>query len=51
VRAELLMADAGATVRSVAQAWGYANFGLFAAAYQQRFGELPSATLRARKTG
>ncbi|MNJ00217.1 transcriptional regulator EutR [compost metagenome] len=51
VRAELLMADAGATVRSVAQAWGYANFGLFAAAYQQRFGELPSATLRSRKTG
>ena len=49
VRGELLLAAEGATVRSAAEAWGYANFGLFASAYRQRFGELPSATLRSRR--
>lgn len=46
VRAELLVAPAGATVREVAAGWGYANFGLFAAAYRRRFAETPSSTLR-----
>ncbi len=45
VRGELLVALAGAKVRDVAEAWGYANLGMFAAAYRQRFGESPSATL------
>lgn len=49
VRAELLLAGREATVRSVAESWGYANFGLFAASYRQRFDELPSVTLRARR--
>lgn len=46
VRAELLVAPAGRTVRQVAAEWGYANLGLFAAAYGRQFGEMPSATLR-----
>lgn len=48
VRAELLVAPAGTTVRDVAAEWGYAHFGLFASAYNRRFGETPSATLRKR---
>lgn len=35
----------GVTVRAVANRWGWASPGRFAAAYQQRFGELPSHTL------
>ncbi|WP_310451145.1 helix-turn-helix transcriptional regulator [Sulfuritalea sp.] len=49
VRGELLLAGPGATVRAVAELWGYANFGLFAANYKKRFGELPSATLSRRR--
>lgn len=50
VRDALLAAGPGETVASVASSWGYVNFGMFARAYQQRFGELPSKTLgRARK--
>jgi AraC-like DNA-binding protein len=45
VRAELLIALPGTRVRDVAAAWGYANFGLFAASYRRRFGESPSETL------
>ncbi len=46
VRAELLAAPPGTTVASVAAGWGYLSLGLFARLYQQRFGELPSQTLR-----
>ncbi len=45
-RKELLDANGSATVSDVAGNWGYVNFGIFAKSYQQRFGELPSATLR-----
>lgn len=48
VRAELLAAPAGTTVRDVAAGWGYAHFGLFAAAYRRRFNEMPSSTLHRR---
>jgi AraC-like DNA-binding protein len=49
VRNALLAANPGETIASIASAWGYVNFGMFAHAYQQRFGELPSKTLgRAR---
>lgn len=48
VRAELLVAAPGTRVRDVAEAWGYAHLGLFAAAYKRRFGESPSATLTRR---
>ena len=49
VRNALLAANPGETVASIASSWGYVNFGMFAHAYQQRFGELPSKTLgRAR---
>jgi AraC-like DNA-binding protein len=49
VRDALLAAGPGETVASIASCWGYVNFGMFARAYQQRFGELPSKTLgRAR---
>ncbi|WAM17308.1 AraC family transcriptional regulator [Rhodococcus sp. JS3073] len=44
IREELLTASPGATVASIAGAWGYVNLGLFAAAYRRRFGENPSQT-------
>jgi AraC-like DNA-binding protein len=46
VRAELLAASKATRVRNVAESWGYANLGIFAASYRQRFGESPSDTLR-----
>ena len=46
VRADLLAARPGARVREVAEAWGYAQLGIFAANYRRRFGELPSDTLK-----
>ncbi|QID19444.1 AraC family transcriptional regulator [Nitrogeniibacter mangrovi] len=46
VRRDLLSAGHGATVASVAQQWGYANLGAFAASYRRRFGENPSVSLR-----
>ena len=48
VRAELLVAPAGTTVRDIAAGWEYANLGLFAAAYRKRFNETPSSTLHRR---
>ncbi|WP_309238254.1 AraC family transcriptional regulator [Actinoplanes aureus] len=35
------------TVATVAHRWGFAHLGRFASAYRQRFGESPSATLKA----
>ena len=46
VRADLLAARPGA--RDVAEAWGYAQLGIFAANYRRRFGESPSETLNRR---
>jgi AraC-like DNA-binding protein len=48
VREELLSLDpaAGVTVTDVALRHGFAHTGRFAAAYRERFGELPSATMR-----
>ena len=45
-----LLAGSGedATVRAVAERWGFGNSGRFARLYQARFGELPSDTLRSR---
>ena len=48
VRAELLLAPVGTTVRDIAAGWEYANLGLFAAAYRKRFNETPSSTLHPR---
>lgn len=48
VRAELLVASPQTKVREVAEAWGYANLGMFAASYRHRFGESPSTTLARR---
>lgn len=45
VRGDLIAADPSTTVASVLTSWGYVNQGVFASAYQQRFGETPSATL------
>jgi AraC family ethanolamine operon transcriptional activator len=46
VRQELKAAAAGtATVRAIAQRWGFWHTGEFAVAYRRLFGELPSQTL------
>jgi AraC-like DNA-binding protein len=36
------------TVAAIAHAWGFGHLGRFAAAYRERYGESPSATLRGR---
>ncbi|MEU4544554.1 AraC family transcriptional regulator [Nonomuraea dietziae] len=47
VHEELLACDpARRTVTAVAAGWGFTHQGRFAAAYRQRFGQPPSATLR-----
>jgi AraC-like DNA-binding protein len=38
-----------ATVRAVAERWGFGNSGRFARLYQERFGERPSETLRGHR--
>lgn len=46
-RAELLATHtSGNTVAQIAHRWGFAHLGRFSQAYRQRFGELPSDTLR-----
>jgi transcriptional regulator GlxA family with amidase domain len=46
---DLVAADptTGATVESVAAAWGFTHRGRFAAAYRDRYGRSPATTLRA----
>ncbi len=46
VRRELLRAAGDEGVTPVARRWGFTNPGRFAAAYRERFGEDPAATLR-----
>jgi AraC-like DNA-binding protein len=45
-RDDLLRSDGTFTVADVAMRWGFTHTGRFAAAYRQRYGEPPSATLR-----
>lgn len=45
-RADLTDANPSESVAEIATRWGYSNLGAFAGAYEKRFGELPSATLR-----
>ena len=45
-RDELRMASPGTTVREIASRWGFNHVGRFSQAYQKRFGEFPSETLR-----
>ena len=49
IRNALRAAADGSTVGDIAAAWGYQNFGNFAATYKKRFGELPSETLGRRE--
>lgn len=46
IHAELKTAAPGSSVTDVAGRWGVVHLGRFAKAYQKRFGELPSETLR-----
>lgn len=46
VRRELLVAQPGTSIASVARKWGFAHLGRFARTYQAVFGEKPSQTLR-----
>lgn len=47
VRAELVSADAAVdSVAAIARRWGFTHLGRFAQAYERRYGELPSRTLR-----
>ncbi|MDX3893828.1 AraC family transcriptional regulator [Pusillimonas sp.] len=49
VRAELSGPRPDTTVTQTALRWGFCHLGQFSAAYQQRFSELPSATLKRSK--
>ncbi|WP_167752883.1 AraC family transcriptional regulator [Pusillimonas caeni] len=49
VRAELSAPQPDTTVTQTALRWGFGHLGQFSAAYQQRFHELPSATLKRHK--
>ncbi len=50
VRTELRARSVGeVTVAEVARRWGFAHAGRFSGAYAERFGELPSETLHARR--
>lgn len=46
VRQDLLHAQEGETVTTIACRWGFFQFGRFAGQYREAFGELPSETLR-----
>jgi AraC-like DNA-binding protein len=50
VRAELLEADPNSTtVSAVAHKWGFTHLGRFTAAYREKYGVLPSQTLREQR--
>ena len=49
VHNELLNAEGGVTVHSVATKWGMTHMGRFAESYSKQFGVLPMETLRSRK--
>lgn len=46
VREELLSPTRKANITDVAQQWGFVELGRFASLYRERYGELPSETLR-----
>ena len=50
VRAQLSSPSHDTTVTQAALQWGFGHLGEFSAAYQRRFGELPSATLKRYKS-
>jgi len=49
VRTQLLCSAPSDTVMRIALDWGFANAGMFAARYRERFGESPAETLRRHK--
>jgi len=49
VHNDLLNAEDGVTVHSVATKWGFTHMGRFAESYSKQFGVLPMKTLRSRK--
>jgi adenylate cyclase len=50
-RQQFLAADAQASVTSIAMASGFNQLGRFSALYRRQFGELPSQTLQASRSG
>jgi AraC-like DNA-binding protein len=46
IRQHLLNSGPELTVSQIAYAWGWVSLGIFAKAYKERFGELPSQTLK-----
>jgi AraC-like DNA-binding protein len=50
-RRTLLHPGPATTVTTVALRWGFVEFGRFSALYRQRFGEVPSETLRRTREG
>jgi AraC-like DNA-binding protein len=46
---ELRLGAPEATVSQIARRWGFVHLGRFAAAYEQRYGQLPSVTLREKR--
>lgn len=45
---DLRQADSGVSVRAIAAKWGFTHMGWFSKCYLERFGVLPSQTLRSR---
>jgi transcriptional regulator GlxA family with amidase domain len=49
VRDELLYAEPGESIATIARRWGFVHLSRFAEAYEQSYGELPSATRSVRR--
>lgn len=51
IRDALRKSRGNATIAAIVSDWGYSNFGVFAKVYKERFGELPSETVKRAERG